>query len=172
MDVAAEIMGKGQASLLYRRLVQTGRAVQAYVQHSCRELACEMYFIVIQNPGSGETLAEMSAATGSDIDRAVASAKAAFKSGVWSRLAPRKRKKILFRFADLVDEHAEELAVLDIFCFGPPAKEPYKRWKKEMSQIVSWEKFDPAQFLTDDELDTWITEQRHKVMYKDAKNID
>ena len=41
-----------------------------------------------------------------------------------------------------------------------------------MSQIVSWEKFDPAQFLTDDELDTWITEQRHKVMYKDAKNID
>ncbi len=72
------------------------------------------------NPSNGETLAEMSAATGSDIDRAVASAKAAFKSGVWSRLAPRKRKKILFRFADLVDEHAEELAVLETLDMGKP----------------------------------------------------
>jgi zinc protease len=62
LDAAARIMGQGQASLLYQRLVQTGRAVQAFVQHSCRELACEMYFIVIQNPGSGETLTEMEAA--------------------------------------------------------------------------------------------------------------
>jgi 5,6-dimethylbenzimidazole synthase len=66
----------------------------------------------------------------------------------------------------------EELSVLDIFCFGPPAKEPYKRWKKELSQIVSWEHFDPAQFRTDEELDAWIAEQRHKVMYKDEKNVD
>lgn len=62
LDAAAQIMGQGQASLLYQRLVQTGRAVQAFVQHSCRELACEMYFIVIQNPGSSETLAEMETA--------------------------------------------------------------------------------------------------------------
>ena len=62
LDAAAQIMGQGKASLLYQRLVQTGRAVQAFVRHSCRELACEMYFIVIQNPGSGETLAEMEVA--------------------------------------------------------------------------------------------------------------
>jgi zinc protease len=62
LDAAAQIMGQGQASLIYQRLVQTGRAVQAYVQHRCRELACEMYFIVIQNPDSGETLAEMETA--------------------------------------------------------------------------------------------------------------
>jgi zinc protease len=62
LDAAAEIMGGGQDSMLYQRLVQTGRAVQASVRHSCRELACEMFFIVIQNPASGETLAEMEAA--------------------------------------------------------------------------------------------------------------
>jgi len=62
LDAAARIMGRGQASLLYQRLVQTGRAVQANVSHSCRELACEMMFIVIQNPTSGETLTEMEAA--------------------------------------------------------------------------------------------------------------
>ncbi|MCF6226355.1 MAG: insulinase family protein [Xanthomonadales bacterium] len=59
LDAAAKILGQGQASMLYKSLVQTGRAVQASVNHSCRELACEMMFIVIQNPGSGETLAEM-----------------------------------------------------------------------------------------------------------------
>ena len=62
LDAAAEILGGGQDSMLYQRLVQTGRAVQANVQHSCRELACEMFFIVIQNPASGETLTEMEAA--------------------------------------------------------------------------------------------------------------
>ncbi len=62
LDAAAKIMGQGQASLLYQRLVQTGRAVQASVNHSCRELACEMMFIVIQNPASGETLTEMEVA--------------------------------------------------------------------------------------------------------------
>jgi zinc protease len=56
------VLGQGKASLLYQRLVQTGRAVSAFVSHSCRELACEMAFIVIQNPASGETLAEMEAA--------------------------------------------------------------------------------------------------------------
>ncbi len=62
LDTAAQILGGGAASLLYQRLVQTGRAVQASVSHPCRELACAMYFIVIQNPNSGETLTEMEAA--------------------------------------------------------------------------------------------------------------
>ncbi len=62
LDAAAAILGQGQDSLLYQRLVQTGRAVQTYVSHGCRELACEMFFVVIQNPSSGETLADMEAA--------------------------------------------------------------------------------------------------------------
>jgi zinc protease len=68
LDAAAKIMGQGQASLLYQRLVQTGRAVQASIRHGCRELACEMMFIVIQNPGSGETLAEMEVAIRETMD--------------------------------------------------------------------------------------------------------
>ncbi|MDT8321538.1 MAG: pitrilysin family protein [Xanthomonadales bacterium] len=59
LDAAARILGQGRASLLYQRLVQSGRAVSAYVNHSCRELACEMAFVVVQNPASGESLAEM-----------------------------------------------------------------------------------------------------------------
>jgi zinc protease len=59
LDAAAKILGQGRTSLLYQNLVQTGRAVSAFVSHSCRELSCEMAFFVIQNPASGESLADM-----------------------------------------------------------------------------------------------------------------
>lgn len=66
----------------------------------------------------------------------------------------------------------EELAVLDIMCFGPPAKPAYKRWKKSLDEIVSWNRFDPAQFKTDAQIDEWVANSRHKVMYRDASNVD
>jgi nitroreductase len=66
----------------------------------------------------------------------------------------------------------EELSVLDIMCFGQPAKAPYKRWKKELGQIVSWNRFDPAQHLTEAQIDEWVATTRHKVMYRDAQNVD
>jgi len=72
------------------------------------------------NPTNGETLAEMSEGMPEDIDRAVASAKAAFRSGCWSRIAPRERMEILYGFADLIDQHAEELAVLETLDMGKP----------------------------------------------------
>ncbi len=75
---------------------------------------------VSTDPSNGATLAEMAAGTGADIDRAVGAAKAAFKSGVWSRLAPRNRMEVLYRFADLIDEHAEELAILETLDMGKP----------------------------------------------------
>ena len=66
----------------------------------------------------------------------------------------------------------DELSILDIMCFGPPLKEPYKRWKKSPEEIVHWDVFDQRKFLTDEELDNWIKKKRHKVMYKDAAKID
>ncbi len=72
------------------------------------------------DPSSGETLAEMSAGTVADIDKAVSAAKSAYKSGSWSRLAPRDRMQILYDFADLIDDHAEELAVLETLDMGKP----------------------------------------------------
>jgi gamma-glutamyl-gamma-aminobutyraldehyde dehydrogenase len=72
------------------------------------------------NPANGETLAEMSEGMPEDIDGAVASAKAAYKAGVWSRIAPRERMEILYAFADLIDEHAGDLAVLETLDMGKP----------------------------------------------------
>ena len=66
----------------------------------------------------------------------------------------------------------DELSILDIMCFGPPLKEIYKRWKKTPEEIINWDAFNPDNFLSDEELDKWIKEKRHKVMYKDAAKID
>ncbi len=66
----------------------------------------------------------------------------------------------------------EELAVLDIMAFGPPLKPAYKRWKKDLAEIINWDRFDMARFMTEDEIEEWVTTTRHKVMFKDAENVD
>jgi acyl-CoA reductase-like NAD-dependent aldehyde dehydrogenase len=72
------------------------------------------------NPANGEVLAQVALGSEADVDAAVASARRAFRAGVWSRLAPRERMEVLYRFADLVDERAEELALLDTLDMGKP----------------------------------------------------
>ncbi len=66
----------------------------------------------------------------------------------------------------------EEISVLDIFLFGPPAAKPYKRWRKPLDEIANRDRFDPAHHMTDAELDEWIRTRRHRVMFKDASKID
>lgn len=66
----------------------------------------------------------------------------------------------------------EDLSVIDIMCFGKPAKPPYKRWKKTLPQIMSWEKFDPKNYMSIADIDRWVEETRHKVMYRDESKID
>jgi 5,6-dimethylbenzimidazole synthase len=66
----------------------------------------------------------------------------------------------------------DELSVLDIMCFGPAAKQPYKRWKKSLAEITNWNRFDPAHYMTEAQIDDWVATTRHKVMYRDAGNVD
>ena len=66
----------------------------------------------------------------------------------------------------------EDLAVVDIFLFGPSAKPPYKRWKKTLPQIMSLNRFDMANYMTLAQIDEWVAEKRHHVMYKDESKVD
>ncbi|NIY62265.1 aldehyde dehydrogenase [Streptomyces malaysiensis] len=72
------------------------------------------------NPATGQVIASVAACGQADVDAAVASARAAFDSGVWSRATPAERKAVLLRFADLLDEHIDELAALDSIDAGKP----------------------------------------------------
>jgi 5,6-dimethylbenzimidazole synthase len=56
--------------------------------------------------------------------------------------------------------------------FGVPAKAPYKRWKKTLPQIMNWDRFDMKNFMTTEQIDEWVREHRHKVMYRDEAKID
>ncbi|MCB1453850.1 MAG: nitroreductase family protein [Rhizobiaceae bacterium] len=66
----------------------------------------------------------------------------------------------------------DELSVLDIMAFGPPAKAPYKRWRRDLNDIVNWNRFDASHHMNDKDLDDWIRNRRHRVMFKDASKID
>ncbi|MFZ1058166.1 MAG: nitroreductase family protein [Candidatus Rokuibacteriota bacterium] len=66
----------------------------------------------------------------------------------------------------------DELDIIDVMCFGPPLKPSYKRWKKTLDQIMSWDRFNPKNFMTDAEIDRWVKQTRHKVMYRDESRID
>jgi acyl-CoA reductase-like NAD-dependent aldehyde dehydrogenase len=68
------------------------------------------------NPASGQTFRTVAAAGAVDADRAVRAAAAAFEG--WSTRNAIQRAKVLYRFADLLDEHVDELALLETRSMG------------------------------------------------------
>jgi len=73
-----------------------------------------------ENPATGKPLAQIAAGDASDVDRAVKAARRAFESGVWSQVRPGDRKKVLLKWADLLEANASEIALLDTLEAGKP----------------------------------------------------
>uniref|UniRef100_A0A4W6ENZ1 10-formyltetrahydrofolate dehydrogenase n=1 Tax=Lates calcarifer TaxID=8187 RepID=A0A4W6ENZ1_LATCA len=65
------------------------------------------------NPTDGSVICKVSYASVGDVDRAVAAAKEAYEIGPWGRMNPRDRGSLLYRLADLMEEHQEELATIE-----------------------------------------------------------
>ncbi|XP_040886547.1 mitochondrial 10-formyltetrahydrofolate dehydrogenase [Toxotes jaculatrix] len=65
------------------------------------------------NPTDGSVICKVSYASVGDVDRAVAAAKEAFDNGPWGRMNPRDRGSLLYKLADLMEEHQEELATIE-----------------------------------------------------------
>ncbi|AVZ77936.1 aldehyde dehydrogenase PuuC (plasmid) [Streptomyces lunaelactis] len=78
------------------------------------------------SPRDGSVLAEVADAGPAEVDRAVAAARRAFDHGPWPRLSPAERGAVLRRFADLVEEHRTELALLISLEMGKPVTEAYE----------------------------------------------
>jgi acyl-CoA reductase-like NAD-dependent aldehyde dehydrogenase len=72
------------------------------------------------SPGDGRGIANVASCDAEDVDRAVRSAREAFDRGVWSRMAPARRKKRLLRLAELMRGRLEELALLETLDVGKP----------------------------------------------------
>jgi phenylacetaldehyde dehydrogenase len=72
------------------------------------------------NPATGAVLARIAAGDGADIDFAVRAARTALTAGPWPAMLPAQRARLLWRMADLMEQHLDELAELETLDQGKP----------------------------------------------------
>lgn len=78
------------------------------------------------NPATGEEIAQVAQGGAEDIALAVAAARRAFENPQWRRMSAVDRSNLLLKLADLIEQNAEELAVLECMDNGKPAS--MTRW--------------------------------------------
>src|SRR5215472_16524345 len=72
------------------------------------------------NPANEEVLAVVAEGDKADVDEAVKHARKAFEEGKWPSMGPHQRSRILIKIAELIEQHAEELAELETLDNGKP----------------------------------------------------
>ena len=72
------------------------------------------------NPATEEVIADVAEARSAEIDCAVEAARRAFADGRWRHMNPHKRSRLLWRLADLVEDNADELGLLETQDNGKP----------------------------------------------------
>ncbi|XP_057486285.1 benzaldehyde dehydrogenase, mitochondrial [Actinidia eriantha] len=78
------------------------------------------------DPRTGEVIAHVAEGDAEDVNRAVSAARKAFDEGPWPRLTAYERSRIMFRFADLVEKHNDEIAALETWDNGKPYEQSAK----------------------------------------------
>lgn len=69
--------------------------------------------LTIVNPTDESVICKVQSASINDVDKAVKAAKKAFDEGEWSKISARERGQLLFKLADLMEQHKEELATIE-----------------------------------------------------------
>lgn len=86
------------------------------------------------SPREGRLLARVPAGSVDDLDRAITAARRAFDDGPWPRMAPRERKRLMLRWADLIEQHRDELALMISLEMGKPIDDA---WNIEMRAVLA-----------------------------------
>ncbi|KGM47849.1 aldehyde dehydrogenase family protein [Pseudooceanicola atlanticus] len=74
----------------------------------------------VRDPGRGTTVAEVPQGSAADVDAAVAAARTAFEAGPWRNMKPNERTKVIWKFADLLEQHSETFTELETLNIGLP----------------------------------------------------
>jgi acyl-CoA reductase-like NAD-dependent aldehyde dehydrogenase len=90
------------------------------------------------SPTLNKVIGEIASGDQEDINRAVASAKKAFESGVWSEMNPRDKKAIMLRWAELLNNHRDELALLETLDVGKPISDSLAVDTKNSARVIQW----------------------------------
>jgi len=75
------------------------------------------------NPTNGEPIARVAEGEAVDVDKAVKAARRAFEKGPWRKMNARERGRLIYKLADLVEKHKEELAALETLDNGKPIRD-------------------------------------------------
>ncbi|TBU73692.1 aldehyde dehydrogenase [Phytopseudomonas daroniae] len=130
----AELLSKEQYAAIAAKL---NFPTQAFIDGAFRDSVSGNTFATT-NPATGKLLANIAAGDSHDVDLAVASAKKAFDDGRWSKLSPGARKGVLLRFAQLLEDNAHELAVIESLDSGKPIQECQNVDVPETIHTIRW----------------------------------
>jgi acyl-CoA reductase-like NAD-dependent aldehyde dehydrogenase len=75
------------------------------------------------NPATEEVLAKVPEGGKEDVDKAVKAARRALESGPWRKMPTFERARLIYKLADLIEKHADELAQLETLDNGKPISE-------------------------------------------------
>ena len=90
------------------------------------------------DPAAQQTLAEVARGKKADVDRAVQAARSVFENGDWSQASPSQRKAVLNKFADLMEAHREELALLETLDTGKPIRHSLRDDIPGAARAIRW----------------------------------
>lgn len=122
-----EIKSKSQQLTFKNQAFINGRYVNAA---SGKTFACI-------NPATGQVLTQVAACDHEDVARAVKAARQVFEQGTWSQSAPAFRKQVLLDFAQAIEQHQFELALLETMDMGKPISDSSSDVKSAVN-LVRW----------------------------------
>ncbi|MHB1235550.1 MAG: aldehyde dehydrogenase [Microbacteriaceae bacterium] len=106
------------------RLVVDGRTAPAQDEATFAHLG----------PRDGLLLAQVPAGSVADLDSAISAARRAFDEGPWPLYPPRVRKEHMLRWADLIEQHRDELALMVSLEMGKPIADA---WSIELRAVLA-----------------------------------
>jgi aldehyde dehydrogenase (NAD+) len=75
------------------------------------------------DPSTNQVICRVAEGDAADVELAVAAARRAFDSGPWSRMSASERGRLIYKLADLIESHQEELAALESLDNGKPYRD-------------------------------------------------
>ena len=89
-------------------------------------------------PAENRVIAQISAGDVVDVNLAVASATQAFESGIWRDASPRVKKSVMLKWAGLIRDHQEELALLETLDVGKPISDSMAVDTTSLARVIQW----------------------------------
>ena len=103
------------------QLPETGMRNQLFINGKWQDSQSHERFATV-DPATEEEITQVPRGNGADIDAAVHAADAAMR-GEWSEIAPSERGRLIFKLARTIQDHAPELADLEMRDNGKPLRD-------------------------------------------------